>query len=87
MFMFVFIFGTIGYVCRISRKLNYTPPNDITYKHYKQLPINMLNEQSHYKTHKLFDIITQASHTNVSVTANTVNRKTNPITASVTAKH
>ena len=48
------------------------------------LSIQQNNDQLHYKIHTLFDIITHASHTNISAIPTTMNRKMNPITASST---
>ena len=50
-------------------KLNTTEQYE-TYKHYKQFPTNILNDQLHYKIHTLFDTITHASHTNIPTTMN-----------------
>ena len=57
-------------------KLNTTEQYEI-YKHYKQSQDNILNDELHYKTHTLFDIIIQASRTNISATPSPKNRKTN----------
>ena len=54
------------------------------FKHYKQSPINILNDQLQYKTHTLFNIIIHASHTNISAIPTPMNWKANTIAASST---
>jgi hypothetical protein len=68
-------------------KLNTTEKYEI-YKHYKQHQPNILNDEIH-KIHTLFDIITHASHTNISAIPTTIPQKMNPITvhSTQTAKH
>ena len=61
-------------------KLNTTEQYEI-YKHYKQSPTNILNDQIHYKSHTLFDTIMHSSHNNISANPTTTNRN---ITASST---
>ena len=51
------------------------------YKHHKQPPTNILNDQIHYKSHSLIGTI---KHTNISATQTTMNRKTNFSAASST---
>ena len=57
-------------------KLNTTKKYEI-HKHYKQSPTNILNDQTHYKSHTLFDTIKHSSHNNISVNPTTMNRKIN----------
>ena len=54
-------------------KLNTSKQYEI-YKHYKQSPTNVLNDQIHYKSHKLFDTIKHSSHNNISAILKTMNR-------------
>ena len=58
-------------------KLNTTEQYEI-YKHYKQSPTNILNDQIHYKSHTLFYTI---RHNNISAFPTTMNQD---ITASFT---
>ena len=58
-------------------KLNATEQYEI-YKHYKQSPTNILNDQIHYKSHTLFYTI---RHNNISAFPTTMNQD---ITASFT---
>ena len=44
------------------------------YKHYKQSPTNILNDQIHYKSYTLFDTIKHSSHNNISAISTTMNR-------------
>ena len=44
------------------------------YKHYKQSPTNILNDQIHYKTHTFFDTIKHSSHNNISAIPTTMKR-------------
>ena len=62
-------------------KLNTAEQYEI-YKHYKQSPTNILNDQIHYKSHTLFDTIKHSSHNNISAIPTTTNRN---IAASSTA--
>ena len=45
------------------------------YKHYKQSPTNILNDQIHYKSLTLFDTIKHSSHNNISAIPTTMNQK------------
>ena len=54
-------------------KLNTTQQYEI-YKHYKQSPTNILNDQIHYKSHTLFDKIIHSSNNNISANPTTTNR-------------
>ena len=59
-------------------KLNTTEQYEI-YKHYKQSPTNILNDQIHYKSHTLFDTIIHCSHNNISANPTTTNGTLQPV--------
>ena len=44
------------------------------YKHYKQSPTNLFNDQILYKSHTLFDTIKHSSHNNISATSSKMNK-------------
>ena len=47
-------------------------------KHYKQSPTNILNDQLHYTTHRLFDSIIHVYHINITATQTNIKWKMNP---------
>ena len=75
------------YILPKGPKLNPTKQYEI-YKHYKQSPTNILNDQLYYKSHALFDTIIHASHINICAIPTTMNQKMNFVANSTgTAKH
>ena len=54
-------------------KLKTTEPYEI-YKHHKQFPTNILNDQIHYKCHTLFDTINHCIHNIISAIPTTMDR-------------
>ena len=67
--------GIIGSFDNICTKLNTTEQYELlVYKHYKQSPTNILNDQIPKKSHTLFDTIKHRNHNNISAIPLTMNR-------------